>query len=44
MAETESVEEENVIDEYELVNLITAGTTTQIWEVKEQGGDCQFSL
>ena len=44
MAETEIEEQENVIDEYDLVNLITAGTTTQIWEVKEQGGTAGYVM
>ncbi|MFH1301953.1 MAG: protein kinase, partial [Planctomycetota bacterium] len=44
MAETESTEQENVIDEYQLVNLIADGTTTQIWEVKEQGGTTSFVM
>ena len=44
MAEEESEEQEDVIDEYELVNLITGGNTTQIWEVKEQGGTASFAM
>lgn len=45
MAETtETTEAENVIDEYDLVNLIADGTTTQVWEVKEQGGTTSFAM
>lgn len=45
MAETtETTESENVVDEYELVNLIADGTTTQVWEVKEQGGTTSFAM
>ncbi len=44
MAEAENEEQENVIDDYELVNLITAGNATQIWEVKEQGGTNTFVM
>lgn len=44
MAETETTEADNIVDEYELVNLIVDGTTTQIWEVKEQGGSNTFVM
>lgn len=44
MAEEEIKEDENVIDEYQLVNLISDGTTTQIWEVKEEGGTTSFAM
>lgn len=44
MAENESTEPDNVVDEYQLVNLIADGTTTQIWEVKEQGGTASFVM
>ncbi|WP_417389265.1 serine/threonine protein kinase [Gimesia sp.] len=44
MAETETTEADNIVDEYELVNLIVDGTTTQIWEVKEQGGSNSFVM
>lgn len=40
----ESTEQENVIDEYQLVNLVADGTTTQIWEVKEEGGTVSFAM
>lgn len=44
MSEPDNVEAENVVDEYDLVNLITAGNATQIWEVKEQGGTVSFIM
>ena len=44
MAETETTEADNIVDEYELVNLIVDGSTTQIWEVKEQGGSNTFVM
>ncbi|QDT89673.1 serine/threonine protein kinase [Gimesia algae] len=44
MAETETTEADNIVDEYELVNLIVDGSTTQIWEVKEQGGTNSFVM
>lgn len=44
MAETETKEADNIVDEYELVNLIVDGSTTQIWEVKEQGGANSFVM
>ncbi|MCA9015494.1 MAG: hypothetical protein KDA77_09220, partial [Planctomycetaceae bacterium] len=44
MAETETTEDDKVVDEYQLINLIADGTTTQIWEVKEQGGTTSFVM
>ncbi len=41
---TETQEDENVIDEYQLVNMIADGTTTQIWEVKDQGATTSFAM
>lgn len=46
MADTETTETENdkLVDEYELLNLIADGTSTQVWEVKEQGGATTFAM
>lgn len=46
MAEKETTETENdkLVDEYELVSMIADGTSTQIWEVKEQGGSNTFAM
>lgn len=46
MADKETTETENdkLVDEYELINLIADGTSTQVWEVKEQGGANTFAM
>ncbi|MCA9040275.1 MAG: protein kinase [Planctomycetaceae bacterium] len=37
-------EEAHLVDEYELLNCIATGATTQIWEVMEQGTSRRFAM
>ncbi|QDT42151.1 Serine/threonine-protein kinase PknB [Gimesia alba] len=41
---TETTEDDSMVDEYKLINLIADGTTTQIWEVKEEGATTSFVM